>query len=469
MRFRLSDIPGARLVGADVTVEGATIDSRRVRGGELFVPVVAERDGHEFIDHALEAGAAAFLTAREAHAGPRPAAGLHGRNAAGLRGRNAAGLRGRNAAGLRGRNAAIVSDTKAALADLGRLARGRLPERVIGITGSTGKTSTKDLLGAVVRRVGPVGVSEGNQNNELGLPLTLVNAPDDARAAVLEMGARGPGHIRWLAAIGRPTVGVVTNVGLSHTEFLGSLEGVAAAKSELVEALPRSGTAVLNAGDPRVLAMAGVTEATVLTFGVERGDVRAVAVRTDAELRASFTLETPWGRADVRLEVRGAHQAANAAAAAAAAIAIGIDLADVAAGLVEATPSRWRMEVQRSRRGVLILNDAYNANPASTEAALDALAAVPARGRRVAMLGPMLELGPASAAEHRRMAALAAERGIEVVAVATDEYGLPPAGEEDVDVVLAGLGEGDAVLFKGSRAAGLERLAHRLLEGVGAW
>ncbi len=442
MRFRLSDVPGARLVGDDVEFEGATIDSRRVEGGELFVPVVAERDGHDYIGSALAAGAAAYVTSREPDAtaaGPGPCA--------------------------------VVADTAAALADLGRLARGRLPERVVGITGSTGKTSTKDLLGAVVQRAGDAGVSEGSQNNELGLPLTLVNAPEGAWAAVLEMGARGPGHIRWLCAIARPTVGLVTNVGLSHTEFLGSIEGVAAAKSELIEALPASGVAILNAADERVMAMAELTQAHALTFGVETGDVRAVNVRTDDELRASFTLETPWGSTDLRLDVRGAHQAGNAAAAAAAALALGVSLAEVAAGLAEAVPSRWRMDVQRSPGGAIVLNDAYNANPASTEAALRALASVPAVGRRVAVLGPMLELGTVSAAEHRRMADVAAAHGIDVVAVGTVDYGIPPS--DDVEAVLAGLGAGDAVLFKGSRAAGLEKLALAMLapdgDGSGQW
>jgi UDP-N-acetylmuramoyl-tripeptide--D-alanyl-D-alanine ligase len=448
MRFRLSEIPGARLVGPDVAVEGATIDSRLVRGGELFVPVVAGRDGHDFIDHALEAGAAAYVTARTGPGGHPSSRG-----------------------GPAAAPAAVVADTASALADLGRLARGRLPDRVVGVTGSTGKTSTKDLLGAVVRRHGPAAVSEASHNNELGLPLTLVNAPDEASAAVLEMGARGPGHIRWLCAIARPTVGVVTNVGLSHTEFLGSIEGVAAAKAELVEALPASGTAVLNAGDPRVLAMARRTEAAVLTFGVGAGDVRAAGVRLDEELRASFTLETPWGGVALRLEARGAHQAGNAAAAAAAALVLGVDLAEVAAGLADATPSRWRMEVGRSPSGTVVLNDAYNANPASTEAALQALAAAPVAGggRRVAVLGPMLELGPASEAAHRRMVDVAAGLGIEVVAFGTGEYGLPPAGEADVDRVLAGLGPGDAVLFKASRAAGLERFALPLLDGSRRW
>jgi len=441
VRFRAADVAvavGGELVGPDLTVDGAAIDSRRIRGGELFVPIMAARDGHDFVTASLDAGAAAYLTARP------PVGGT----------------------------AIAVADTAAALADLGRAARDRLPDRVVGITGSSGKTSTKDLLGAVLSAQGPCAVSERSHNNELGVPLTLVNGPEKAEAAAVEMGARGPGHIRWLCAIARPTVGVVTNVSMSHTEFLGSIDGVAAAKAELVEALPASGVAVLNAGDDRVAVMAGCTRARVVTFGVDAGDVRATGVVLDDDLQPSFTLETPWGRAPVRLEARGAHQAANAAAAAAAALVLGIDLAAVADALGQAVSSPWRMEVHRSPAGALVLNDAYNANPASAEAALRALAATGApasdgdRGRRIAVLGPMLELGDTSADEHRRIGRLAEGLGFEVVTVGTADYGVPPQPDLDAALVaVAPLGHGDAVLVKASRAAGLERLALRLAAG----
>jgi len=427
VRFRTCEV-GGTVVGADVEFDGAAIDSRRVGGGELFIPLVAERNGHDFIDAAVAAGAVAYLTSEA----PRASAAT----------------------------AVVVEDTAAALAELGRRARHRLPDRVVGVTGSAGKTSTKDLLGAVMQAQGPSAVNEKSFNNELGLPLTLVNAPDGAQAAVLEMGARGPGHIRWLCDIARPTVGVVTNVSMSHTEFLGSIEGVAEAKAELVESLPATGTAVLSASDPRVLAMADRTAATVLTFGVEAGDVRATGVALDAELRPSFTLETPWGTAPVALGARGAHQAANAAAAAAAALALGVPLDDAVEAMAHAALSPLRMEVHRTPGGVLVLNDSYNANPASTEAALQALAAAPATGRRIAILGPMLELGEGSVGEHRRIAAVAAGLGIEVVAVGTADYGVDPRPDEDA---VPPLEAGDAVLVKGSRAAGLERVAEHVV------
>jgi UDP-N-acetylmuramoyl-tripeptide--D-alanyl-D-alanine ligase len=431
---QVADITGGVLHGPDVTVDGATIDSRLLRSGALFVPVVAGRDGHEFIEAAVAAGAAAYLTAREPIGG----------------------------------TAVTVADTSASLTELGRWARDRLPGPVVGVTGSAGKTSTKDLLGSILQRAFPTVVSERSFNNELGVPLTLINGDDGTRGAVVEMGARGQSHIAWLCGIARPDVGVVTNVSAAHTELFGSLDAVAEAKGELVEALPATGTAVLNAEDERVRGMAPRTAAAVLTFGISAGDVRAVDPVLDDDLRVAFRLVSPWGDVDVRLAARGVHQAANAAAAAAAALTLDVSLEHVAAGLASAAMSPWRMEVARTPRGVLVINDAYNANPASTEAALRALAAVTAK-RRVAVLGPMLELGAVSTAEHRRIAELASSLGIEVLTVGAPEYDV--ANVDDIDDTrefVAGLGDGDAVLIKASRAAGLERLAARLSEG-GAW
>jgi len=425
---------GGRLLGEDHLVDGAVIDSRVVRGGELFVPVVAERDGHAFIDDAIGRGAAATLTQREEAAKVHPAV--------------------------------LVDATDAALTELGKLARRRLPDRVVAITGSNGKTSTKDLLTAIARQQLVTAASEKSFNNELGVPLTLVNAPDATEAAVVEMGARGFGHITWLCEIARPTIGVVTNVGPAHVELFGSADGVAKAKGELVEALPADGTAVLNAADERVAAMAARTAAQVLSFGAG-GDVAAEAIALDAELRPSFRLRTPHGDADARLTVRGRHQVDNALAAAAAGLALGLPLDDVVTGLAGATLSPWRMDLRRTASGALVLNDAYNANPASTDAALAALTDLPAR-RRIAVLGPMLELGPESEAEHARIGARAvgAYRVDRLIAVGAPAY----QGElvPDVEAALTALGdlrEGDAVLIKASRAAGLERLAELLLEG----
>jgi len=435
----IADAVGGVLSGPDTDVTGATIDSRSVVGGELFVPVRAARDGHDFIGRALDAGAAACLSAEGAGPG----------------------------------TTILVDDTASALADLGRAARLRIGERVVGITGSAGKTSTKDLLASVLGGPFRTAASERSFNNELGVPLTLVNAADDTEVVVVEMGARGVGHIAALCSIAHPTVGVVTNVGLAHTEMLGSLDNVARAKAELIESLPPSGTALLNADDPRVAAMRSVSSAEVLTYGVNSGDVRACDMSLDGELRPSFRLTSSWGSVDVRLGVRGAHNAANAVAAAAAALALGVPLEDVAAGLGRAHPSPWRMELNRSLDGGLVLNDAYNANPASTEAALRSLAALDAT-RRVAVLGPMLELGERSAAEHARIGALVRSLGIDLlVTVGAPSY----EGEDVADIagaiaLVGPVGPGDAVLVKGSRAAGLERLATVLtgsVERMAAW
>src|ERR671917_56731 len=297
--MRTSDVAavtGGRLVGPDVTVSGAAIDSRLVSGGELFVPVVAERDGHDFVPAALAAGAAAYLTAR----GPVPQA--------------------------EGATAGGGDETGRALTALGAHGRdlldggigGGVDGRVVGITGSVGKTSVKDLLAAALAAGWRTTASAGAFNNELGVPLTPLGAPAGTQALVIEMGARGAGHVADLCAVARPTVGVVTRVAAVHTETFGTIDDVAKAKSELVAALPASGVAVLNAADPRVAAMARRTDARVVRFG-EGGDVRAEAVELDAELHPTFRLATPWGRADVRLAVRGLHMVDNALAAPAAA------------------------------------------------------------------------------------------------------------------------------------------------------
>ncbi|HEX6569242.1 MAG TPA: UDP-N-acetylmuramoyl-tripeptide--D-alanyl-D-alanine ligase, partial [Acidimicrobiales bacterium] len=344
MDLRTSDVAaatGGRLVGPDVTVSGAAIDSRLVTGGELFVPVVAGRDGHDFVDAALDAGAAAYLTSR-----PVPPNG--------------------------GRASAVeVDDTVDALTALGCLARRRLDAgvdgRVVGITGSVGKTSVKDLLAAALASRWRTAASAGSFNNELGVPLTLVNAPGGSEALVVEMGARGAGHVADLCRVARPAVGVVTRVAAVHTATFGELDDVAEAKGELVEALPAAGVAVLNAGDPRVVAMATRTRARVLTFGAG-GEVRADDVALDAEVRPSFRAVTPWGDAEVRLAARGSHMVDNALAALAAALVCDVPLDDVAAALAAADVSRWRMELTTLPSGARLLNDAYNANGTSMAA-----------------------------------------------------------------------------------------------------
>ena len=297
MRFSISELAarlGGEQVGPDVIVDGVTIDTRTALAGKLYVPIVAERDGHMFIRAALEGGAPAYLTAQE------PV----------------------------GATAIVVADTAAALMQLGVVAREHVHGGVIGITGSVGKTTTKDLLRHCLVSTFGVSASERSFNNELGVPLTLLNAPDDAQWVVLEMGARGAGHVARLAQVGRPDAGIVTSVAMAHVEYFGDLDGVARAKSELVTALPPSGVAVLNFDDPRVARMASVSPCPVLGYAAEgSAEVRAEHVELDDDLRPRFRLSTPWGSSDVGLSLHGIQQVPNALAAAAAALWCGVPLA----------------------------------------------------------------------------------------------------------------------------------------------
>jgi UDP-N-acetylmuramoyl-tripeptide--D-alanyl-D-alanine ligase len=438
----------------DAVVTGAvTLDSRAVSAGDLFVGVAGERvDGHDFLGAAAAAGAVAALCSRRDDALP----------------------------------CVVVPDPVAAL---GRLAAGvhaRLTGgglRTLAITGSSGKTSTKDLLGQVLASAGATVSPPGSFNNDIGLPLTVLDADETTRYLVLEMGSRGPGHIARLCGVARPQVGVVLNVGSAHLGEFGSPEGIAQAKGELVESLPDDGTAVLNADDPRVLGMAARTRARVLTTGLaDDADVRATRVTLDGAARARFTLVAAGEEHPVSLLVVGQHQVANALSAAGAALAAGLAPAAIATALSSAgSRSRWRMEVERRADGVTVVNDAYNANPESMRAALAALAGLTGE-RRIAVLGAMAELGPDAAAEHERLGRDAVAAGVDlVVAVGPDAVGIADgasaaggrAGGESVHVpdraaareLLSDLlRPGDVVLVKASRSYGLELLAADLLD-----
>lgn len=436
MRFtaaQIAEVTGGALVtdqptGADTVCDGVSIDSRTVGAGALFVPIVAERDGHEFIEQALLAGAAAYLTSQE------PVGGT----------------------------AIVVADTQRALAALGREARRRHGGPVVAITGSVGKTSVKDLAAAAIGIDLKVHASERSFNNELGVPLTLCNAPTDTDVLIVEMGARGIGHIDDLCAIAEPTVGVVTWVGAVHTSEFGSIEAVARAKGELVQALPPSGTAVLNIDSPEVAAMQVKSFAPVVTYG-RNAMVSATGINLDDELRPEFTALVDGHRHRVTLPVHGVHHVSNALAAIAAAHAVGVPADRAAIGLRSAAMSPWRMELHQAESGARIINDAYNANAISTAAALQSLATLKA-DRRVAVLGVMAELGDRHDEDHAAMTRLAAELGIELIAYRELAYGPAPVATLDEAIDAIGrLGHGDAVLVKGSRVAGLEALADLLV------
>lgn len=471
-------VTGGRLHRAtgDERVTAVEFDSRAVGPGGLFLALPGERvDGHDYAAAAVAAGAVAVLAAREVDAPavlvpPAPddpvATGSY-LAAADRDGSGAAVLAA--LARLAARNvAALTGSTEPATT-------------VVGVTGSSGKTSTKDLLAAVLAPLGPTVAPPGSFNNELGLPWTALRAGPDTRHLVLELSARGPGHIAALCVVARPRIGVVLNVGRAHLGEFGSPEAIAEAKGELVEALPDGGVAVLNADDPAVAAMASRTAARVVTVGRARdAQVRADDVTLDAG-RARFRLVTPQGAARVALRLVGAHHVGNALAAAAVALELGATPDGVAASLSAAGPtSRWRMEVTERPDGVTVVNDAYNANPESMRAALQALVALggdPAgpgnagQRRTWAVLGRMGELGATAAAAHAEIAAAAAELGVdELVTVDAPDYRAGRA-VADVDAALgllrAELAPGDVVLVKASRAAGLERLASALLARAG--
>ncbi|MGN6253101.1 MAG: UDP-N-acetylmuramoyl-tripeptide--D-alanyl-D-alanine ligase [Marmoricola sp.] len=436
----------------DTVVTGpAFVDTRTPEPGGLFAAFAGERtDGHAHAAQARAAGAAAVL-------GSRPT----------------------------GEPTVVVDDVRSALQVLARevVARLRMQgglRHVHALTGSQGKTSAKDLLGAVLTGDGPTVATAASFNNELGMPLTALRADATTRHLVLEMGARGIGHLADLCGVVRPDVSVVLNVGTAHLGEFGSRANIARAKGELVEALDPEGVAVLNADDPLVAAMASRTRGRVRTFGTgPDADVRLVDLRLDDLSRPAFTLVADDASAGVRLQVLGAHQALNAAAVAAAATATGMPLADVAHALSEVRAlSRWRMELRQRPDGLAVVNDAYNANPESVRAALETLAELGRRsGRRtVAVLGEMRELGEDSERAHAEVGALLDELGIdEAIVVGPDAAavrGRTTRHVEGVDEAVSWLRQNvrgtDVVLVKASRAARLERVAEALVpDGTG--
>lgn len=447
-------VAGGAVVGgpSERTVRGFAIDSRALAPGDCFVALQGNRDGHDFAADAFNAGAVAAVVARVPTDATLPP----------------------DAAFV------VVADPLAALGALGRHARHRLRADVVAITGSVGKTGTKDLALAALGADRPVHASPGSFNNESGLPLTLLSTPRAAAAVVVEMGARFAGDITHLCEIARPDVGVITNIGLAHAEHLGGADRTAAVKGELLDALTPDGIAVLNADDDFVQAHRARTRARVLTAGTHpAADVRIVEHDLDDDLRVSLRLDTPWGPVAARLQLVGAHHVHNAALAATVALALGVTPEQVSAGLAATVPGTRRMQLHRTERGLTVLDDCYNANPTSMDAALAALARLSVPGRKVAVLGSMLELGDHSAAEHERVGRAAAEVA-DLVVVVGDEAGALARGAGELDgatgtavravadaeaaaVLLARSCEpGDAVLVKASRAVALERVVEAL-------
>jgi UDP-N-acetylmuramoyl-tripeptide--D-alanyl-D-alanine ligase len=438
---------------ADRQVTGpVVVDSRLAGPGALFVAVAGQRtDGHDFAAAAVRAGATAVLASR-----------------------------------AMGVPTVLVADPVAALGRLARAVVDRLVAteqlQVVAVTGSQGKTGSKDLLAQVLDRCGPVVAPPGSYNNEIGMPLTALRADPATRYLVLEMGARGVGHISYLCEVAPPRIGVVLNVGLAHLGEFGDRETIARAKRELVQALPADGVAVLNADDPLVAAMAGHTVARVAWFGTGPGaDVRAEQVVLDERGRPGFRLVTPEGSAAVRLRLYGEHHVMNALATAAVARELGMPVDEIAEELGAAeTRSRWRMEVTERPDGVTVINDAYNANPDSMRAALKALVAMAGGRRSWAVLGEMRELGEASADEHDAVGRLVVRLDVSRLVVVGEgarrmhlgaslegswgeESVFVPDAVDAVALLRHEVRPGDVVLVKASRAAGLEQVADALL------
>lgn len=495
---RIAEITGGRLspeADPDTHVTGfVEFDSRKIGPGGLFVAFPGARvDGHDFVDKAAEAGAAASLTTREVGRPSVIVEKLPPRE--GDNSDLAANDPDGSAAGVVDGMSKLAAAVARELTDSHGLT-------IVGVTGSAGKTSTKDLIAAVLSRAGETVAPPGSFNNEIGHPYTVLRCTEDTDFLVAEMSARGIGHIAHLAAIAPPTIGVVLNVGSAHIGEFGSRENIAKAKGELVEALPQSGVAVLNADDELVAGMAPRTNARVVTFsesGNTAADYYATGVELDAVARASFTMHTPNGEPQrVTLGVFGAHQVGNALAAAAVGTELGMDAATVAEALSAASSvSVNRMDVNTRADGVTVINDAYNANPESMRAAIAALgytAAARPGVRSVAVLGEMSELGAGAEQEHAlladelaryrvthlvavgKSAAMAAltqraeDQGIRTTAVAdTDEaaqavrelLASAPAGEDN----WRERGDRDVVLVKASNAARLWVVAEALLQG----
>lgn len=437
----LAEWAGGRLHGEDAPVRGVAIDSRRIAPGELFVALPGNRvDGHDFVAAAAAAGAAGALVARRQ---PVDLPQIE------------------------------VADPRRALGAIAAAWRARFDLPLVAVTGSNGKTTVKEMIAAILSRRGPTLVTEGNLNNDLGVPLTLLRLRPEHRYAVVEMGANHAGEIAYLTGLARPAAALITNAGPAHLEGFGTLDGVAHAKGEIFQGVPEGGWAVLNADDRyfglwRRLA----AHCRQVAFALDAAEAE---VRGRLAADGDWLLETPLGVLQLPPPLLGRHNLRNAAAAAAAAWAVGAAAAAIEAGLRGLRPVPGRLCLLRGRFGTWVIDDSYNANPASLEAALEVLAERPGRGFLV--LGDMAELGPEGRALHARMGQRARAAGLvglfalgELAAAAAEAFG--PGGEayEDVDALVAALqsrlGAGDHVLVKGSRRMRMERVVAALAETV---
>ncbi|MGB9791742.1 MAG: UDP-N-acetylmuramoyl-tripeptide--D-alanyl-D-alanine ligase [Thermacetogeniaceae bacterium] len=438
----------------DVTVQGVAIDSRRIEPGQLFFAFKGNKvDGHDFVGEALRRGAVGAVISKPV-------------------------------AVVTDRPLIRVQDPYKALQDLARYYRSLFQIPVVGVTGSTGKTTTKELIAGVLGVRFSVLKTSGNYNNELGLPLTVLQLHKGHEVAVLEMAMRGRGEIASLCDISRPLVGVITNIGRTHLELLGTQEAIAEAKGELLESLPPEGCAVLNPKDPWQMKLREKAKSNILYYGdSEECDVRALSVRSLGLSGSVFLLRTPRGEALCRLPLPGLHNVTNALAAAAVGHWFGLTPAEIAAGLEEVTAAGMRLEIKDGIKGSKIIDDSYNANPDSVKAALNLLAQVSEKRRGIAVLGDMYELGEETVSGHREVGIKAAELEIDClctvgklareIAYGALGDGMPPDRvhvfddkSQAIEFLKAFLQEGDLVLIKGSRGMKMEEIVWALTEKV---
>ena len=452
--FRLdeaADWIGARLEGPDVPIHGVGTDSRRGRPGDLFVALPGERfDGHQYLAQAEAAGAVAAMVS---HPIARTLPQL------------------------------IVDDTRTGLGRLAAVWRRRFPGRVVALTGSNGKTTCKEMIAAILGHDGRVLATRGNLNNDVGMPLTLLQATDEDYL-VLEMGANHAGEIAYLSAIANPDVALITNAGRAHLEGFGSPEGVARAKGEIVGGLKDQGTLVIPAESPWSALWQGLAgDREVVTFGWTPAaavgcDLNSVTLTwDDAGFRTQFLARTPWGELPLELALAGRHNVRNALAALAVAGTLGVGLEAIAAGMREVRPVAGRLQPRIGRSGLRLIDDTYNANPDSVQAAIDVLAGL--AGRRWLVLGDLAELGAEAAELHGAVGRMARDAGLErlysvgpLSQAAAQAFGSGGRAFEDRQALVAALqGEvalGDLVLVKGSRSAAMETVVQSLTAESGA-
>jgi UDP-N-acetylmuramoyl-tripeptide--D-alanyl-D-alanine ligase len=450
---------GGRLEGADRAYSGVSTDTRTLEAGALFIALRGPRfNGHEFL--------AAAAAASEEQNAPSGESGTAARESRALSGDRSLGT---SLARI------IVPDTQAALSRAASAWRSQFDIPLIGVAGSNGKTTVKEMTAAILAQAGSCLATRGNLNNHIGVPLTLLRLEPQHRFAVIETGANRAGEVASLAALARPSIGLITNAGAEHLEGFGSLEGVARAEGEMVEALAPEGIAVINADDEFAPLWRSLTRARIVTFGLAaRADFTARDVRTEiteGEFRTRFTLESLRGRTPIELKLAGRHNIANALCAAAAATAAGANLEHVRAGLAAMRAVQGRLQLKRARGGAWVIDDSYNANPSSVRAGIDVLAEL--QGPKWLVLGEMAELGEFARSSHAEIGAYARDRGVgrlcatgELTQLAVESFGTGAEWYPDTEALARALDTAlpreASVLVKGSRVNRLERVVAAL-------